>query len=293
VKLCSEMINSYLLLPLKWIQAKLNFEGLTHHLQFATSKSIGRVAVIGSILGAIFGIHLSALIYFLYYFFQTNDALTTTMIIQWNSYILAMIFFHQADFFVTAFFTPLELSADSFLVNHSLAYTAAFFISLGEFWTRFFIFWITDYNFSIGSFYYYFSIFCGFMLVIIGQGFRLIAMKTCGENFNHIIQHSNSENHQLVTCGIYRYFRHPSYLGYFYWAIGTQILLCNPISFMGYTRTAWRFFSIRIPYEESTLLNQYSDIYVEYMKRTWIGIPFIPSRNPASIHEKKKTDKKN
>ena len=83
----------------------------------------------------------------------------------------------------------------------------------------------------------------------------------------------------------YHYFRHPSYVGYFYWAIGTQILLCNPISFSLYVYAAWKFFSKRIPYEESTLLNQYGTMYAEYMKRTWIGIPWIPSKIPT--YEKK------
>lgn len=33
----------------------------------------------------------------------------------------------------------------------------------------------------------------------------------------------------LVTRGVYRLCRHPGYLGWYAWAVGTQLLLCNPI----------------------------------------------------------------
>lgn len=43
-----------------------------------------------------------------------------------------------------------------------------------------------------------------------------------------------------------RWFRHPSYAGFFYWALGTQLVLQNPISFLGFLIVLWRFFSQRI-----------------------------------------------
>ena len=41
-------------------------------------------------------------------------------------------------------------------------------------------------------------------------------------------------------------FRHPSYAGFFYYSIGTQIALQNPLSAIGYTLVLYRFFSRRI-----------------------------------------------
>jgi len=216
---------------------------------------------------------------FLLFFTETMD--TTMMLIQWVLYIMTMCNFHLAEFFVTALYNPTALSTDSFLVNHSLAYTTAFAISFCEFWVRFFFF--RKFNcISLAV--------LGGMLMIIGLSIRFIAMKTCGQCFNHIIQYSNKDNHHLVKRGIYQYFRHPSYVGYFYWAVGTQIHLCNPISFILYLNAAWTFFSIRIPYEESTLLYQYGEEYREYMKNTWVGIPLIPSKIPESTNPPNKMD---
>ncbi|KAF3325791.1 Pentatricopeptide repeat-containing protein [Carex littledalei] len=50
-----------------------------------------------------------------------------------------------------------------------------------------------------------------------------------------------------VSCSC-QIMRHPSYCGFFVWAIGTQFMLCNPISFIGFLLALWRFFSKRIPY---------------------------------------------
>ena len=48
-------------------------------------------------------------------------------------------------------------------------------------------------------------------------------MFTAGSNFNHVVQNEKSETHTLVTSGVYAWFRHPSYVGWFYWSIGTQV----------------------------------------------------------------------
>jgi hypothetical protein len=43
-----------------------------------------------------------------------------------------------------------------------------------------------------------------------------------------------------------RWSRHPSYAGFFYWALGTQLVLQNPLSFCVYSVLLMRFFSSRI-----------------------------------------------
>jgi len=78
-----------------------------------------------------------------------------------------------------------------------------------------------------------------------------------------------------------RYLRHPSYFGWFYWALGTQVLLGNPICFVIYAVVTWKFFSVRIAYEEATLYHFFPE-YSDYVARTAIGIPCISSRPPTS-----------
>ena len=72
-----------------------------------------------------------------------------------------------------------------------------------------------------------------------------------------------------------RYLRHPSYFGWFWWSIGTQVLLCNPLCAVVYAGAAWHFFKVRIPYEEALLMNFFPGQYQQYMARSYIGIPFI------------------
>lgn len=65
--------------------------------------------------------------------------------------------------------------------------------------------------------------FLGLLMVLCGEGLRKAAMLTAGSNFNHIVQNEKAQSHVLVTDGVYSYFRHPSYVGWFYWSIGTQV----------------------------------------------------------------------
>lgn len=73
-------------------------------------------------------------------------------------------------------------------------------------------------------------------------------MATAGSNFNHLIEDDKRDDHKLVTVGIYSIFRHPSYMGWFWWCIFIQVMLCNPISTVAFTFVAWKFFSDRIEF---------------------------------------------
>lgn len=43
-----------------------------------------------------------------------------------------------------------------------------------------------------------------------------------------------------------RWSRHPSYTGFFYWGLGMQLTLQNPVSFAIFMVVLWRFFNARI-----------------------------------------------
>lgn len=86
----------------------------------------------------------------------------------------------------------------------------------------------------------------GILITGLGQWGRSTAMITAASNFNHDVQFTKSDTHQLVTKGIYQYSRHPSYAAFFYWAVGTQILLVNPISACAFGYVLWKFFTQRI-----------------------------------------------
>jgi len=115
----------------------------------------------------------------------------------------------------------------------------------------------------------------GIGMTISGQIIRSLAMIHAATNFSHIIAYRKLANHRLVKDGIYRYFRHPSYAGFFYWALGTQLVLQNPVSLLIFFVILWRFFSSRITEEEKLLDKFFGDEYKQYRYSVGVMIPFI------------------
>ncbi|EEB15925.1 protein-S-isoprenylcysteine O-methyltransferase, putative [Pediculus humanus corporis] len=182
-------------------------------------------------------------------------------------YMCIMSFFHYSEFLTIAYCNPKTLSISSFLINHSVPYNIAAIAS----WIEFF----TEIYFLPGLKRYNFLACIGFILCIVGEGLRKTAMITGSTNFAHIVQTEKDDKHVLVTHGIYSLFRHPSYVGWFYWSIGTQVLLLNPICTIAYTIASWRFFNERIYHEEHSLLYFFGQEYMKYQKSVKTGLPGI------------------
>ncbi|KAL3281588.1 hypothetical protein HHI36_004795 [Cryptolaemus montrouzieri] len=182
-------------------------------------------------------------------------------------YMCIMSIFHYTEFFTLAIIDPKLVSPNSFVINHSPEYTFAAVFS----WIEFFVeayFYPSLKQYSIISYF-------GCAICIGGELLRKTAMFNAGSNFNHLVQYEKAKDHVLVTSGVYSWFRHPSYVGWFYWSIGTQITLLNPICIVGYTIASWTFFRQRIFIEESTLLNFFGQQYCDYQNRVGTGIPFV------------------
>ncbi len=86
----------------------------------------------------------------------------------------------------------------------------------------------------------------GFMMMVLGQGVRTAAMAQAGANFSHIMRMKKKSGHVLVIDGVYKWLRHPSYFGFFWWGLGSQIVLGNGVCLLGYVVVLWRFFRLRI-----------------------------------------------
>ncbi|XP_068186487.1 protein-S-isoprenylcysteine O-methyltransferase [Antennarius striatus] len=182
-------------------------------------------------------------------------------------YLCSLSFFHYSEYLVTAVINPRSLSLDSFLLNHSLEYSVAAVSS----WVEFTVEKLTVPELKQQNWLCW----VGLLMVLCGEGLRKAAMLTAGSNFNHIVQNEKAQSHVLVTGGVYALFRHPSYVGWFYWCTGTQVMLCNPVCIVGYTVASWRFFRERIEEEELFLIHFFADDYVEYKKKVPTGLPFI------------------
>lgn len=257
--------NQFIVRWLDKLQALLEYQGYENP-EFQ-GNGVGKIGTTGFVLGAFFGANVSLVLItmFLGVFFDSNYWVSCFMI--WGIYATFLTSFHFLEFFVTAMKQPGSVSYDSFLLNHSKSYTFAAVLCSVEYWVECVFFGSWKFNTT--------SLYLGFGLLVMGQVIRSLAMWTCGESFAHVIHEQKSESSRLIKTGIYTYLRHPSYFGWFYWSVGTQLLLCNPVCLLFYTYASWSFFADRIPYEEDLLIEFYGNEYLEYAQGTFIAIPFI------------------
>jgi protein-S-isoprenylcysteine O-methyltransferase Ste14 len=112
----------------------------------------------------------------------------------------------------------------------------------------------------------------GVVLLAIGCTLRLWPVFVLGNRFSGLV--AIQQGHTLVTTGIYRFIRHPSYLGLILtmigWGLGFRAgvgLLIAGVIFV--------VLLARIRSEERLLLSQFGDEYAAYRARTWRLIPGI------------------
>lgn len=230
-------------------------ESPDQQLYEADGKYQANLAVLSAVIGIIFSFGL-LLIWLLLADYP-----------QLGIYISGLSMFHFLEFYITAQYNPRRVSLDSFLLNNGSSYALAHCFAIVESVVEYRLF--PHLKFSI-----WFTI-LGILVTLWGQIVRTLAMIQAGSNFSHTIANVKDSHHKLVTRGIYSWSRHPSYCGFFYWALGTQLMLCNPVSFLVFTIVLWRFFSRRIEYEEVRLVLFFGDEYLKFRSKTSSRIPFI------------------
>jgi len=182
-------------------------------------------------------------------------------------YLASLAVFHLLEYQYVHRFHPTECNYSSFILTHSKEAHFAIAAAILEYFLEYLIFPSLKSN--------WFIMYPALFVVILTQSIRTTAMWTAGKNFHHQVREKREEGHKLVTHGIYSYSRHPSYFGWFWWSIFTQILLCNPICIVLYMYMSWQFFDGRIREEEETLVRFFGDDYIQYKKKVPVGIPLI------------------
>ncbi|KAF8812545.1 ICMT-domain-containing protein [Phlegmacium glaucopus] len=190
------------------------------------------------------------------------------MTYQLGYFIAAWAFFHWAEFAVTAGWNYEKCSVDSYLLENGALYHIANGTALLEYF-------ISLYFMPTSKSYQYVSQ-IGILMVLVGQSLRSAAMIHASTNFSHTVVFQKRNTHRLVTDGVYAWFRHPSYAGFYYWALGTQLVLQNPLTFVLFTILLWRFFYYRTRAEEKALVKFFGDDYINYRRRVGTKIPFVP-----------------
>jgi protein-S-isoprenylcysteine O-methyltransferase len=224
--------------------------------QLTARHGLGRAALTGVALGAVAGAHAAA------------AALGPAAHQPWCAYAAALCAFHLLEFVWAARFEPATVSCDAFLLNHSPQYHAALAAAVAEYWLEAWLLPAGAKGWGAVSA-------AGLALVLGGQALRTAAMWTAGGHFTHLVAESRREGHRLVTAGVYARLRHPAYTGWFWWSVGTQLLLCNPLCAAAYAAASWLFFAERIPREEAHLRGFFGHAYDEYAARTYVLIPLL------------------
>ena len=157
------------------------------------------------------------------------------------AFFACLSLFHFLEFYTTARYNLPATRASSFLLfSNGRAYNTAHCLATLE------ILLSNFFPAYQNSLVYPYTIAIGLALVIVGQATRSIAMAQAGTNFNNTPVQTRKEDHVLVTKGMYNYSRHPSYFGFFWWALGTQLLVGNKVCVVGYAGALWWFFYQRI-----------------------------------------------
>ncbi|KAK7428528.1 farnesyl cysteine-carboxyl methyltransferase [Neonectria magnoliae] len=228
-------------------------------------KSLSGIALRAFCLGialAVSGIAMAGILFF-----------TNSPVWRVPFFLFALSTFHFLEFWCTAERNTLVAKIDSFLLtanwpSYAIAHSAAFLecliISLyfpDRCWAPF---GLSPWLLALGL-----------LLTLVGQVVRSAAMLHAGASFNHMVQTKKADSHRLIKSGIYAVLRHPSYFGFFYWGLGTQLVLGNIVCFVGYTAVLWLFFSRRIRHEEAKLIEFFKDDYIQYRKNVGTRMPFI------------------
>jgi len=127
---------------------------------------------------------------------------------------------------------------------------------------------------KIGRIYHWNTFFAiGSILVVIGLIIRIKSILTLKEQFTYTI--TQIENHKLIETGLYKYIRHPGYLGQLIIFLGITTSLSNWLSILLMMTSVLIGYIYRIRTEEKFLIEQMGNKYSDYQKRTKKLIPLI------------------
>ncbi|CED85456.1 ste14p [Phaffia rhodozyma] len=183
------------------------------------------------------------------------------------AYVAAWCLFHTLEYLVTAIWNPSKVYWGSFLLSNGMAYNVASSLVIVEYVVESYFFPSLK---TVGWWTY-----LGLSIVVVGQSLRSLAMIQASVSFSHHVAFRKKDDHVLVKTGLYAYARHPSYMAFWWWAVGTQIMTANPIMLTLFAVLLWRWFFKRIGEEEFLLVRFFGQEYIEYRKKVTSGLPLL------------------
>jgi len=213
------------------------------------------IALFSVLAGAMIGIGFTA-------------ALFITAHIAIGVYLFSLGIFHLSEYLTTAIFNPRRVKLESFMYDPVTGYQVALVASFLEYFLK------KHYYSNLYAYVVPFQI-IGFFMTVVGQWFRSRAMVEASTSFNHHVASMKDHDHILITTGVFSIVRHPSYLGFYMFTLGSQLLLFNPICFFTFAYILHQFFKSRIRTEEIHLVRFFGTDYRTYRENTPTYLPFI------------------
>ena len=107
-------------------------------------------------------------------------------------------------------------------------------------------------------------LYCGLIILLLGMIFTITA----------ILNFATSPKDRVITKGLYRFTRNPTYVGIVLMHIGVGIAGASWL-YLLLTAAIWIMLNTVLPSEERYCLYRFGDEYQKYKNRTprWIGIP--------------------
>jgi len=201
---------------------------------------------------------------------------TDFLYIPMSIYICSLSIYHYMEFFFVLTYHFETLSWNSFLINQSKQYIFTILFSIAEY--------LIEALLNIKYFHTIQFIF-GLILLILGQCLRITSEFTAKRNFTHQIAYVKLNKHRLIKQGVYKYIRHPSYLGFYCWAVGSQIMNMSYVSIPAFILSLTYFFTERIVCEEYFLIQFFGIEYVEYRQSSFVLLPLYKSLSNEEIDE--------
>ncbi len=134
-------------------------------------------------------------------------------------------------------------------------------------------------SFSIGAtktgrIYHWNTFFAlGMTLFVIGLVIRIHSILTLKQFFTYSI--AKVESHKIVETGLYKFIRHPGYLGQLIIFIGISVSISNWLSILVMMIPVSLGFLYRIKVEEKFMIDQLGEDYKNYQERTKRIIPML------------------
>jgi protein-S-isoprenylcysteine O-methyltransferase Ste14 len=110
-------------------------------------------------------------------------------------------------------------------------------------------------------------------LFAIGLLIRIYALLTLRQFFTYSV--AKVENHQIITTGLYKYIRHPGYLGQLIIFIGIAASMSNWLSILLMMIPVTLGYLYRIRVEEKFMTEELGEDYKNYQEQTKRIIPLL------------------